>query len=436
MAFVTDMPSYSQSDLRSRNAALGQILRAGETSLYILILVFFSGAVIGLLFTDLSNLESAGEFARKLWFPIYGLIAGLVILCLGKMIRLAVFSPIILICVLICGMSFFWSIDPGVTLRRSIALMMTTVAGFALAARYDWSQMLQRIAFVFLILAVMTVLVVLIMPERGIMQEIHVGAWRGPFVEKNYLGGAMSKGVIAALCAFAVRPDRGWLWVPTFFLCFAMVLLSTSKTSLLVSTAGTGLFVALYLYRRFFLLRLPIVGAMILGVVGFVILMAAFPVEMFALIGKDPSLTGRTDIWSLLMLSIQERPWLGFGYGTYWTDPLGPSYWVRTALEWGVPNSHNGWMETALSCGIVVVGFFALQYVITLVLSLQRIKFGGTETYWAVLYTLMFLGQSMSESAVLQQNDLSWVLFVATASKLFAGEKPFWRANHPRWKRM
>jgi len=39
----------------------------------------------------------------------------------------------------------------------------------------------------------------------------------------------------------------------------------------------------------------------------------------------------------------------------------------------------------------------------------------------------MFFAFSMSESTILQQNDLSWVMFVATSAKLFAFEKPYWR---------
>jgi len=33
----------------------------------------------------------------------------------------------------------------------------------------------------------------------------------------------------------------------------------------------------------------------------------------------------------------------------------------------------------------------------------------------------------MVKSTILQQNDLSWVMFVATSAKLFAFEKPYWR---------
>jgi len=38
----------------------------------------------------------------------------------------------------------------------------------------------------------------------------------------------------------------------------------------------------------------------------------------------------------------------------------------------------------------------------------------------------------MSESTILQQNDLSWVMLVATSAKLFAFDKPYWRESYLR----
>ena len=60
-------------------------------------------------------------------------------------------------------------------------------------------------------------------------------------------------------------------------------------------------------------------------------------------------------------------------------------------------------------------------------LAFDRIKRGGVESYWAVLSVLIFGMFSFSESTILQQNDLSWLIFVATASKLFAFERAYWR---------
>jgi hypothetical protein len=63
----------------------------------------------------------------------------------------------------------------------------------------------------------------------------------------------------------------------------------------------------------------------------------------------------------------------------------------------------------------------------TVMMGLSRIKHGGVETYWVILSLFFFITFSLSESTILQQNDLSWFLFVATASKLWAREKPYWR---------
>lgn len=419
--------TFSQAHLQQRNYALAGLLRGLENIIFFLLIFQFSTALIALFLTDFNNPEYQSPLARMLWYPGYAAILVLVLRALPQVIRLVAFNPLLIVCVLICGISFTWSVDPAVTLRRSIAVMLTTLFGLVLAARYDWNGLVQRLAVVFGVTAVLSLLIGLFLPAYGIMSEIHVGAWRGAWIEKNYMGGFMAKGVIVTLCAFAMRPDRGWIWLPLCALCLLMVLLSTSKTALLISMIGIGGFIALRIYRRYTFLR-PLLILSMLTVFATILGMLVFaPDFTFGLIGKERTLTGRTDIWSGLIASIQTRPWLGHGYGVYWLDPLGASYYVRLQLEWGIPSAHNGWLETWLSTGALGVGTFALLFIGTFILAFDRLRKGGTETYWVILSTIMFLGFSMSESTILQQNDLSWVMFVATSAKLFAFEKPYWR---------
>ena len=419
---------FTQTQLRQRNYALGQVLKLAESLLWILILAFYSGAIIGLTFSDAAALDSGeSPFARSLWFFTYGIILFLAVFRLPHIIRLASFNPLIILCVLWCGLSVMWSIDPGVSMRRVIALMMTTFAGLAFAARYDWSEMVQHIAAVALLLCLIVVILVFLNPTRAIMQEIHPGAWRGPWVEKNTLGGIMTKCFAATLCAFAMRPKRGWLWVPVALFCFALVLLSTSKTSLLTSMACLGFFILLRVFRRFPFLRIIVMFGFLSVVTLIVSVLVIDPEFALGLIGKDPTLTGRTDIWVLLTEAVSQKFWLGYGYGVYWRDPLGPSYHIRSVLQWSVPTAHNGWFDAWLSAGFVVVAMFGLLLIMTVMMGLSRIKHGGVETYWVILSLFFFITFSLSESTILQQNDLSWFLFVATASKLWAREKPYWR---------
>jgi len=428
MAVTAD---YSQSALQQRNLALLSLLRGAENFIVFLILLYFTGALAGLLFIDLGNLESESPMGRLLWYPIYIATIGLSLRILPQLIRITVFNPLIVLCVLWCGISVFWSIDPGISMRRAVALLMTTLLGLFLAARYDWSELVQRLGFAFSFVAILTLAVVFIDPARGISQEIHVGAWRGPWVEKNYLGSQMTRGLVVMLCAFAMRPDRGWFWLPMSALCFALVILSTSKTALLACLLAIGVFVFIRLYRRYPVMRLILVYSLLAGIGTFIALSVMIPDVLLGLIGKDSTLTGRTDIWDALFRSIQDKPLLGYGYGVYWLDPLGPSYYVRLSLQWGVPSAHNGWIETWLSVGAIGVGLFAVQYFWALILAVMRLRRGGTETYWVIMITLTFLVFSLSESSVLQQNDLSWVIFVATTAKLFSFERPFWR-DRPR----
>lgn len=419
--------AYALENLQQRNYALGGALRGLENIIFFLLIFQFSTAMIALFLTDFNNLEYESPLARLLWYPGYLAVLALAIRALPQVIRLAAFNPLLIMCVLICGISYMWSIDPGITLRRSVAVLVTTLFGLVLAARYDWNGMVQRLAACFAALAILSLVIPLVLPEYGVMQEIHVGAWRGAWVEKNYMGGFMAKGIIVMLCAFAMRPDRFWIWLPFCALCFFLVLMSTSKTALLVALIGIGGFIFLRLYRRYTFVR-PILVLTVLVVLGTIVGMLVFaPDFTFGLIGKERTLTGRTDIWAGLIESIKLKPWLGNGYGVYWKDPLGPSYYVRLQLEWGIPSAHNGWIETWLSIGALGVGTFAVLFLLTVILAFDRLRKGGTETYWVILSTIMFLGFSMSESTILQQNDLSWVMFVATSAKLFAFEKPYWR---------
>jgi len=414
-----------------RKYALGYLFSGIENTIYFILMLYFTGAINGILFTDLNDFERDFPMARLMWYPVYVGIALLGLRCFPQFIRISVFNPLLVICVMVCGISMLWSIDPAITMRRFVALLMTTIFGLVIAARYDWNGMVQRFALVFGVLALFTLLHGIIDPERARHTELHVGAWRGPWVQKNYLGSQMTRAFVVMMCAFAMRPDRVWCWLPLGLLCFGLVILSTSKTALLACVVAIGLFLTLRVFRRFPVLRIPVAYFFITGLAGFAVMATVAPEFLLELIGKDRTLTGRTDIWDALLRSIKEKPWLGFGYGVYWLEQLGPSYYVRLQLQWGIPTAHNGWIETWLSVGFVGVLIFAMLFIWASILAFQRISRGGVETYWVILVLAVFFIFSLSESAVLQQNDFSWVIFVATVAKLFAFEKPYWR-NKPR----
>jgi exopolysaccharide production protein ExoQ len=69
----------------------------------------------------------------------------------------------------------------------------------------------------------------------------------------------------------------------------------------------------------------------------------AEPVEAFVhWLGKDPSFSNRIPIWTFLWDYIQERPWLGYGYGAFWEDGVLPKSWFQKSLQFTPSTAHNG----------------------------------------------------------------------------------------------
>jgi O-antigen ligase len=71
-------------------------------------------------------------------------------------------------------------------------------------------------------------------------------------------------------------------------------------------------------------------------------------------LGKDPTLTDRTEVWSDLM-EIDINPVLGAGFESFWLGWRREYMWERW---WWRPNqSHNGYIETYVNLGWVGVFF-------------------------------------------------------------------------------
>src|SRR5262249_10776857 len=111
------------------------------------------------------------------------------------------------------------------------------------------------------------------------------------------------------------------------------------------------------------------------------------------------------------------HPWFGYGYYAFWLDPMGPAYWVREAVRWQVASAHNGWLELSLGLGRLGLAAFVLHFLATLK------RAGGAMLkpdagLWAPAFLVAFAFYSMSESHILQANDLFWILYVAVAARL------------------
>lgn len=396
-------------------------VRWTEFFLVIAVLLVFSEGILLRLFPG-GEEEDGSPFLRLLWLPIYGIVfLGLIWKALD-IARLCLRLPFLMILIAICAVSFTWSIEPGLTQRRSLAIIMTTATGLYIGTRYDWQTLLRALGLAWFIVAIAAFLTGALNPSFGRVQEVHIGAWQGLYFEKNQLGGSMA--LAATFAGFLAIMDQTYpkFWIGFLGLTVLLVLLSTSKTALLGLLLGLGILGVCALMKRGIATGLIMLWLGVIFIGLFASVLIFMPEIVFELLGRDMTLTGRTDIWIALVDYIQQRPLFGYGYGVFWSPESGPGNWVRETLEWDAPTAHNGWLEVALSLGLVGLAFLALDFAMTV----WRAIIASINT-WVGVFALGFLAQfflfSLSESSSLQQNSIVWVIYVAIATKLAARPK-------------
>ncbi|MEZ6022978.1 MAG: O-antigen ligase family protein [Hyphomonadaceae bacterium] len=356
-------------------------------------------------------------YARLFFIPVYAFLAWAIWRERGAALRAVAAAPLLVGLVALALASTLWSIDGGATLRRVVWLALTMGFSLYLAWRYDWRGLLQVLAGAFLVLVAGSLLLGALAPSIGRMTFEHPGAWSGLWTHKNTLGGIMALGVPACACAAFVASQRRWLWSATALGAFALVLLSTSKTALIASMLGLGVIALGALIRRGPLTAIVAAsGVAVAVIVGAGVVLLA-PDLLVTMLGRDLTLTGRTDIWQAAAPAVAAQPWLGYGYYAFWLPDDGPAYWIRETVQWEVASAHSGWLEMALGMGRIGVALFALQLAATLwrgAGAVARVEAG----LWAPAFLAAFALYTLSESHVLQANNLFWTIYVAVAARL------------------
>jgi O-antigen ligase len=363
------------------------------------------------------GVEAESSFLRNLWLPFYALILIGLAAHLKQSLKAMLGSPALILLALLAMVSSLWSIDPGITLRRGVAVTCTGLAGAALASLYDWKSALRLLGCVWVVLLGLSLVSAILAPSFGVMQEVHVGAWAGGWWEKNDLGGHGARA--SFLFAFLAWRDEGHrrAWIGALLLSLFLVVMSTSVTALLGVMTGIGVLAAAWWSRKGKGHALALGYAAVAGGLLLVFALAIAPQFVFGLIGRDATLTGRTDIWNVLGDRVAARPWLGFGYGAFWAPGSEERYWISRALEWSAPSAHNGWLDLAIGLGAVGVALFAIEFVVA-TLRAVRLAMASPLGVYALGVLAQMLMFSMSESVILTQNNIVWATYAFVSFKL------------------
>ena len=328
-------------------------------------------------------------------------------------------------------MSTVWSDAPSQTLRRAIALLLSSSFAFFLLVRFDMRTFFNLLAVAFGVYVVVGILAAAL-PGVGITPNgTYAGAWRGLTGQKNTFGRTMAIAVallpVAATIGLASR-RRPVLIVSAF--CLVLLVLAHSATALVAAVAGVGVGTVLYFalggWVGRFRLR-PEIGVtflLIAGFAGWALVTFGWTTILEAL-GRDPTLTGRTQLWNWAIGLSEDRRWLGAGYRAFWIDANTKYFFESFAWNQdidgnrsdsfaGPEHAHSGYVDTLIELGRVGVTALALTIFWALKTLRSALVRGNPQVGFIFAVILSFLLiYAITERSILQQSEDLWFFFTA-----------------------
>jgi exopolysaccharide production protein ExoQ len=322
--------------------------------------------------------------------------------------------PLLALAGLAC-LSTAWSVQPMVTFRRSMSLLAATIIAIYLGERYAIKTFARLLAQTFCLMIILVLGLYYAAPEYIIDHSGYGGAWKGLSAYKNTFGEHMA---IAVLLLVLVR-FRRFNWLRYLFLLMAagMLLLSRSATAVVcgfLSLAAIPVWRLMRSKQR--LLVYPLAALMFsLGV--YCIL--TFPEPLLQILGRDTTLTGRMQLWGILLPVIASHPILGYGYDAFWAGLRAEVLGVRIEAGWLVPAADNGYIDLSLSLGAVGVCLFLYVFVIALRRATECISSEcSLISLWPVTYLCIFAADSVCESALVTRGTFPYLMFAILTTSL------------------
>jgi O-antigen ligase len=379
--------------------------------LLVLMLIQFTGAWA---YPPASEFGAELRTERTLGVPFQYSLWLLILLAMAWHVNKAGFAPLFRVLRLFVP---FWAIgllaavfgfDP-ISSTRSVVLWSLMAIGAALITiELPAERVVRVVNLTTIALMLASALLALALPTYGTHLSGSVHAWRGVFVGKNMLGWIAALLVVANVVM--VNQQNWRLAGGAALLAFICLVGSDSKGALMAALITLGY---LFMLTR---LRRRLTPGFAVGVLVFLLLLTAvmiFLVAPFLLeaLGRDATLTGRTDVWSTYLAAIVKTPWLGEGPGAYTTlSPLTAPLAQRLAYLGAILTPHNIYLGVIGDTGLfgLIIFLCTLIYLATIL----PLRLRGQGTLMCAVVGFLILAHGMVETHEILIPGPGWFLLM------------------------
>ena len=267
--------------------------------------------------------------------------------------------------------SVTWSDFPFITLKRWIRDLGTYVMVLVvLSDPYPLAAISTFVRRLSCALLFLSVVLIKYYPAIGVFYN----PWDGT---PEYAGAATSKNMLGVICVISglfyfwdtverwperrARKSQRVLFVNIVLIAMTLWLLHLSESATSRACLVLGCLIIMIVHTKWVKANSRrVTVALPVALAGYVVLETTFDVSSMVaqLLGRDPTLTGRTGIWNVL-LAMQTNPFIGVGYQSFWLGDRLAAVW--TSLSTGFLNeAHNGYLEVYLNLGLVGLALLCL----------------------------------------------------------------------------
>jgi exopolysaccharide production protein ExoQ len=311
---------------------------------------------------------------------------------------------------ILAALSFFWSVDPRQSIVSAITLLCFTLFIIYLCETYTIEGQLDLIMLTGAIAVPASIALALFVPSIGATSA----GWRGIFTHKQQCAAAVTLFLITALHWQPRHPIERPLRAIYVVMCLGLIIMSQSRTGWLLTLFALVLSGSLWFLQKmtakdaFFLMlmSIPLVG-------GLVYIFSLLATLILTSVGKDPTLSERTIIWSAVWDAITQHPLLGYGYEAFWQGLQGASKNVVLIAGWTLAQAQSGYLDLGLQmgiCGVLVLVLMTGQAAKDAIRSFRGTT-NSTFVRWCVVVILCNLVYNIGESDFGYLRIL-WFLFV------------------------
>lgn len=368
-----------------------------------------------------------GDIVNQLGFGMLGIAALGGMLCFAQPRRLAaLFSPWWLLMIAFLGISVMIAPNPDIVVR---SMAFTIIGMLAMAAVIAMPRDADGLSTTFATMSI----VVLVLCYFGVVflssvavhsansvEPQHAGFWRGSFSHKNVAGPVMA--FLSFIGFYLYR--RGWRGIGGFVFVAAMLFLvqTGSKTTAalvpaaIIVVAAPSLVGMRRLTVLLFLLAIAVTGVATLGI-EMIAPLKAYMSENY----PDFTYTGRTSLWAFLIEAIEQAPWVGYGFESFWGSPVVLDTIPPFDRDWDIRfivNGHNGYLDVAATMGLPAMATAIMALLVVPLRDYMNVPRKRENVFLADLFMMiLFFGalNAFLETFFFSRAEPVWLLFFLAA---------------------